>query len=148
MKMSCVDMVGLLFSRGRKSPFLAVIKTSSRCDRSGRVGVVWVWAGLDFGHRCCCGVWWEWAQLNAWSVPSWSLVGWAGGLKGCPSATVHHPAGGRSYLGWWCSSCQSYRLFILQFPPDHKAGLCTKFTVITQVSVTCCPHPHSILVWL
>lgn len=99
-------MVGLLFSRGRKSTFSTVKDENSQRDRTGWVGVVWVWAGLGFGHSCCCGVWWEWAQLNAWSIPSWSLVGWADGWMSCPSATVHHPEGGRGYSGW-CSSCQS-----------------------------------------
>ena len=121
-----------LFSRGGKSAFLTppshhwvdvgtVRDESSECDRSGSVGVGWMWgwggvtAGLGCGHSCCCGVWWQWAQVNAWSVPSCSLVGWAGGWVCCPSATVHHRAGGRGYSGRR-SSCPSSSS--LPLPPD------------------------------
>ncbi len=67
---------------------------SSMCGRSSWVGVGGVWgcgvtAGLGCGHSCFCGVWWNWAQVNAWSIPS--LFGgtswWLNVLSTCHSSS-------------------------------------------------------------
>lgn len=69
----------------------AVKDESSECDSSS-------WMGVGGGSQLAWAVVTvadvRWAKVNAWSILSCSLVGWAGGWICCPSARVHHGAGG------------------------------------------------------